>query len=99
MSGRMIVETDYDVAFLNSCTLRGTVLFHADDKDSGAGRQAMAAHQQPVYRGILTGNSDVAASDPAVFDQTSGNELCRIDCGRETYTLSRQDNGCIDADY
>src|SRR5262249_11873340 len=45
------------------------------------------------------GDSDVTASDLSVFDESSGDILRGIDCNGETYALSRQNDGGIDAYY
>lgn len=52
-----------------------------------------------MNRNGLTGNADVASRDPAVADETRGDEFCHVDGDGEADALCRQNDRGIHADY
>src|SRR5205085_8357152 len=47
---------------------------------------------------VLAGEADVTAAHAPVADQTTGDELGRVNRSRKTDALRRADDGCVDAD-
>src|SRR5436309_712905 len=94
----MIVESDDDVAFEQYGLSSRTVSLVRNNHDSTFDRQVIEAHDAARERHVLSRQTNVAAADLTIADQTAGDELRRINRSGKTDSLRGQDHRRIDAD-
>ena len=84
-----IVEADDDVAFAQSRFLARALLFKRHHEDATLNREIVVAHDTSRQRHVLSGQSDITATDSAVANQTARDKLRRVDRRREADALRR----------
>src|SRR5262249_1724754 len=89
----MIVQANDDIPVSESCLLGRTVLFNTYDKNAGINGQMMGSDQCTMQRHVLARHTKITAPNPAVFDESTRNELRSVDRNREADALRRQ-NDC-----
>src|SRR5438067_82142 len=95
----LTVEADDDVAFAHAAALGRTARLERDDEDAALARQIVMTHKSARQRHVLSGETDVAAAHAPVADQTTGDELRRVNRSGEADALRRADDGRRDADH
>src|SRR5262245_34960811 len=92
----MPVESNDNVAIPHTSLTRRTVPFQRNDENSTADQQIVTTNQTPMHRDVLACHAQVAATDLAVFDQSSGDEFRRIAGGCEANPLGRENDRRVD---
>src|SRR5262245_7701661 len=96
---RMTTESNDDVPFLQAGLRAGASGFNGNHQDAAVDEKIVAPDKASMDRNVLAGNSNVSATNSSILYQLPGNEFCRVDRGRETDTLCRQNDGGVYADH
>src|SRR5690348_11567780 len=91
-------KTYNDVARHKARSLCRTIVIHRNDQNAVIVWQIVITSYLSPNGHILSRDPNIASANPAVADQSAGNELSRVDRYRKTQPLCGGDHCRIDAD-
>src|SRR2546426_4368664 len=95
---RSIVKANDDVALAHATFSCGTIVFERDDENPAFNREVVVANNATRQRHILSRQTDIAATDFAIANETASDELGGVDrCGKAD-SLRRQNHRSVHAD-
>src|SRR5207302_6028279 len=96
---RSIVKGNDDVAFTQTTFSGGTVIFERDDENPAFNREVVVANNATRQRHVLSRQTDIAATDSAIANETASDELSGVNrCGKAD-ALRWQNHRSVHADH
>jgi hypothetical protein len=94
----LAVKSNEDIPIADTRLERRTSRFHRNDEDAALDTQTVAPNESAIQRHILAGNADVSPTNPAVFNEATGNVRGGVDPDSEADSLRGRNDGCVDPD-
>src|SRR5713226_4427511 len=96
---RLVVKANNDVSLVHSTFSCRAVPLERHNQDSALNGEVIVAHDSARKRNVLPGQADITATDFAVANETTGDELGGVNRSSETDPLRRQNHRRVDADH
>src|SRR5436305_7614609 len=95
---RSDVKTNDDVALTNATFSCGTIIFERDNENPAFNHEVVVANNATRQRHILSRQTDIAATDFAIANETASDELGGVDRRGKADSLRRQNHRSVHAD-
>src|SRR5215471_11713802 len=95
----MVVKAHDEVAFAHSASPRGAIFLERHNQNAAFNWKIVVAYDSTWQGNVLPREADVAATDFAIANQATGNELRRVDRSGKADSLRRQDHGGVHTNH